>query len=107
MLKEHVKEPHHLFPPIRAAVMEEVFLVARALESLFTPDKINLESLGNMVPHLHWHVVPRFRTDALWPRPIWTEPHEPVMLDSAALQQRVRAIRDEIVRLGNSGYSYG
>lgn len=103
VLKTHVKEPWHLTLDVRTAVMEEVYLVARALEALFSPDKINLESLGNMVPHVHWHVVPRFRTDALWPRPIWSESHEPVKLDSAALQQRTNAIRDEIVRLRGSG----
>jgi diadenosine tetraphosphate (Ap4A) HIT family hydrolase len=35
------------------------------------PDKINLASLGNMVPHLHWHVVPRWRDDSHFPAPIW------------------------------------
>lgn len=103
VLKTHVKEPWHLPLDVRTAVMEEVYLVARSLETLFKPDKINLESLGNMVPHVHWHVVPRFRTDALWPRPIWWEPHEPVKLDAIALQQRVSVIRGEIARLRGSG----
>jgi diadenosine tetraphosphate (Ap4A) HIT family hydrolase len=35
------------------------------------PDKVNLASLGNVVPHLHWHVIPRFRDDAHFPNPIW------------------------------------
>ena len=38
------------------------------------PDKINLASLGNMVPHLHWHVIPRFRDDRHFPEPIWGAP---------------------------------
>ena len=49
--------------------------VAAALHRAFNPTKINYELLGNMVPHMHWHVVPRFTTDPLWPRPIWSEPH--------------------------------
>ena len=36
--------------------------------------KINLASLGNMVPHLHWHVVARFDADAHFPAPIWAQP---------------------------------
>lgn len=99
VLKEHVKEPHHLSPPVRAAVMEEVFLVAKALESLFGPDKINLESLGNMVPHLHWHVVPRYRSDGLWPRPIWAESHDPQPIATDALAERVRMIQEEIAMI--------
>jgi diadenosine tetraphosphate (Ap4A) HIT family hydrolase len=35
------------------------------------PDKINLASLGNVVPHLHWHVIPRWRDDSHFPAPIW------------------------------------
>jgi diadenosine tetraphosphate (Ap4A) HIT family hydrolase len=38
------------------------------------PDKINLASLGNMTPHLHWHVIPRHAGDRHFPRPIWAEP---------------------------------
>jgi diadenosine tetraphosphate (Ap4A) HIT family hydrolase len=38
------------------------------------PDKMNLASLGNMTPHVHWHVVPRFRDDRHYPNPIWAAP---------------------------------
>jgi diadenosine tetraphosphate (Ap4A) HIT family hydrolase len=38
------------------------------------PDKINLASLGNMTPHLHWHVIPRFKQDKHFPQPIWGVP---------------------------------
>lgn len=103
VLKQHAAEPYHLPVADRTEVMEKVYLVARALETLFTPDKMNLESLGNMVPHVHWHVVPRLRTDALWPSPIWSEPHEPVKLEAASLEQRVSSIRNEIARLAEAG----
>ncbi|MEI4902545.1 HIT domain-containing protein, partial [Klebsiella pneumoniae] len=45
-----------------------------ALRSLYSPDKVNLASLGNVVPHLHWHVIARFRDDAHFPDPIWSVP---------------------------------
>jgi diadenosine tetraphosphate (Ap4A) HIT family hydrolase len=57
--------------------MEEVNAVAKALFETFQPTKINYELLGNMVPHMHWHLVPRYTTDSLWPRPIWSEAHDP------------------------------
>jgi len=91
--REHVTELFHLDPAERAAVMEEVNAVAVAVASVFKPDKLNYELLGNMVPHMHWHVVPRFRSDSLWPRPIWAEPHDEVILSAAEYAERIAAIR--------------
>ncbi|MEJ2200232.1 MAG: HIT family protein [Desulfuromonadaceae bacterium] len=73
--KQHVTELFHLQPAERGALMEEVNRVAAALHQLYQPTKMNYELLGNMVPHMHWHLVPRFRHEPLWPRPIWSEPH--------------------------------
>jgi len=50
-----------------------VWHVELALRDVLTPVKINVASLGNMVPHLHWHVIPRFADDAHFPNPVWTE----------------------------------
>jgi diadenosine tetraphosphate (Ap4A) HIT family hydrolase len=91
--KDHVTELFHLDPAERAAVMEEVTAVAAAVAAVFRPDKVNYELLGNMVPHMHWHVVPRFRSDPLWPRPIWAEPHEEVLLSAAEYAERIQIIR--------------
>ena len=54
--------------------MDAVFATEAALRDLIRPDKINLASLGNTTPHLHWHVIPRFRDDRHFPRPVWAEP---------------------------------
>jgi len=48
-----------------------VLAVEQALRDTLRPDKINLASLGNQVPHLHWHVIPRFVDDAHFPDPVW------------------------------------
>src|SRR5512136_2292097 len=64
--KEHVTELFHLDRTTRAALMEEVNSIAFALYRLFKPDKMNYELLGNMAPHMHWHLVPRFRSEPLW-----------------------------------------
>jgi diadenosine tetraphosphate (Ap4A) HIT family hydrolase len=58
----------------RERLMQVVFATEAAVRALLKPDKINLASLGNMVPHLHWHVIPRFRNDRHFPNPIWGEP---------------------------------
>ena len=90
--RTHVTELFHLDRQVRTAVLEEVTSVAAALYNLFKPAKMNYELLGNMVPHMHWHLVPRFTSDPLWPRPIWSEPHEPAILTSSGYAERIEAI---------------
>ncbi len=70
----HVKEMADLSPDQRHHLMDIVFGMERVLLEIMRPDKINLASLGNLTPHLHWHVIPRFRDDAHFPQPIWTTP---------------------------------
>lgn len=67
----HVKEMTDLAPTERSAMMQMVMKVETALRESMNPDKINLASLGNMTPHLHWHVIPRFADDAHFPSPVW------------------------------------
>ena len=94
--KRHVTELFHLDHTVRAALMEEVSTVAKALHTQFQPDKINYELLGNMVPHIHWHLVPRFATDPLWPRPIWAEHHEETLLSPEEYLHRIQLIRQAL-----------
>ncbi len=91
--KAHATELFHLHRDLRAALMEEVSCVAEALYSAYAPAKINYELLGNMVPHIHWHIVPRFSSEPLWPRPIWAEPHEELLLTPDEYRQRIETIR--------------
>jgi len=91
--KTHVTELFHLPRQVRAELMDEVSLVSEALHDVFRPDKINYELLGNMVPHMHWHLVPRFASEPLWPRPIWAEPHEEVLLSPDEYRDRIEQIR--------------
>lgn len=67
----HVAEMSDLDNADRQHLMAVVFATEAALRSLCRPHKINLASLGNLVPHLHWHVIPRYRDDAHFPAPIW------------------------------------
>jgi len=91
--REHVTELFHLDPHMRQALMEDVSRIAAALDKAFNPSKINYELLGNMVPHMHWHLVPRFSDDPLWPRPIWSEPHDELHLPDDAYAERIATIR--------------
>ncbi len=67
----HIREMSDLDPADREHCMRVVFAVERVLRAAMHPDKINLASLGNMVAHLHWHVIPRFADDPHFPQPIW------------------------------------
>ena len=69
--QEHVAEMTDLSPAKRAEFMEMVYRVETAMRQVLNPTKINLASLGNVVPHLHWHVIARFEQDACFPAPIW------------------------------------
>jgi diadenosine tetraphosphate (Ap4A) HIT family hydrolase len=60
-----------LSPDHQARLLTEVNIVARALKTLFSPDKLNIAALGNVTPQLHVHVIARFHSDAAWPRPVW------------------------------------
>ncbi len=73
IVNAHVREMSDLPESDRTRVMQMVFAVERALRDLLKPDKINLASLGNVVPHLHWHVIPRFADDAHFPNAVWGE----------------------------------
>jgi diadenosine tetraphosphate (Ap4A) HIT family hydrolase len=96
----HVREMSDLAPDECQTLMEAVFAVEGVVRRLFAPDKINLASFGNVVPHLHWHVIPRWREDRNFPEPIWgtvQRPGRPAApaIDDATLRQALA------VALGN------
>ena len=72
-LIEHIKEMSDLPPENRTRMMNVVFAVETAMREIIQPDKINLASLGNKSPHLHWHVIPRFENDKHFPNSHWGE----------------------------------
>jgi diadenosine tetraphosphate (Ap4A) HIT family hydrolase len=90
----HVREMTDLTKSQRAHFLTVVYAVEQTLRGLMQPEKINLASLGNQVPHLHWHVIPRFNDDAHFPDPIWAakkRPGNPHGVDQDQLTQHVRA----------------
>lgn len=69
--KTHVAEMTELAAPDARHLMDVVLATERAVRRVVQPDKINLASLGNVVPHLHWHIIPRWTDDSHFPAPIW------------------------------------
>ena len=93
----HVREMTDLATTDRNHLMRIVFAVEAALRELFSPHKMNLTSLGNVVPHLHWHVIPRFENDSHFPNPVWGAPKrrsaEPTLPPNFAEQLAARLAR--------------
>ncbi len=69
--QDHVKEMTDLPDNERNYMMAIVWQVELALRDVLHPEKINLASFGNMTPHVHWHVIPRFADDGHFPDPTW------------------------------------
>lgn len=68
---DHVAEFSDLPLVDRVHLMDVLTIVERLLREQLHPTKVNLASLGNVVPHLHWHVIARFADDRHFPQPIW------------------------------------
>jgi diadenosine tetraphosphate (Ap4A) HIT family hydrolase len=94
ILNKHVPEMTDLSASERQQLMTVVFAVEQVVRNVMQPNKINLASLGNVVPHLHWHVIPRFIDDQHFPNPIWgvaKRDSNKRMVDIAALRREVIA----------------
>jgi diadenosine tetraphosphate (Ap4A) HIT family hydrolase len=79
----HVAEFSDLDLTERSLCMAAVNVIELAMRSHLQPRKINLATLGNVVPHLHWHVIARFAWDSHFPAPVWCQAQR--VADAAAL----------------------
>ena len=101
---QHVAEMTDLTYGEREHLMTLVFAVEEAVRHVMHPDKMNVAALGNMVPHIHWHVIPRYTDDAFFPGSVWSDKINKT--SAAALEARMQkakdlpaAIREAISRL--------
>ena len=85
----HVAEFSDLAAADRVHCIEVVTLVEQALRQHLSPTKVNIAALGNMVPHLHWHVIARFDWDSHFPAPVWAAAQRP---SPAAQEAALRAL---------------
>ena len=100
----HVAEMTDLSYGEREHLMTLVFAVEEAVRHVMHPDKVNIAALGNMVPHIHWHVIPRFKDDAFYPGSAWSkrvqETPETILLERRRIVAELsEAIKAEITSL--------
>lgn len=94
---DHVREMSELRPEERERLMKTVFAVESAQRTVLNPLKVNLASLGNLTPHLHWHVIARFADDLHFPQPVWGTPQRtPDELGIAERRGAVDRLREMI-----------
>lgn len=95
--QEGVCELTGLTPSNQALLMQEIVEASRVMQRLFNPSKLNMASLGNIVPQLHIHIIARYTTDGAWPNPVWnsgvTAAYSP-----EAKEERIRQIKDALCR---------
>ena len=101
---QHVLEMTNLSYSEREHLMSLVFVVEEAVRHVMHPDKMNIAALGNMVPHLHWHVIPRYKDDAFFPGSVWSAKtqitsQETLQTRQKLAQELVPAIRSAISNL--------
>ncbi|HQR03511.1 MAG: HIT family protein [Proteobacteria bacterium] len=90
--RRHVREMGDLAAQERNHLMQVVFATELAVREVMRPDKINLASLGNVVPHLHWHVIPRWHDDSHFPTPIWGPARRRAPTRELASDQALQAV---------------
>jgi diadenosine tetraphosphate (Ap4A) HIT family hydrolase len=97
--QDHVKEVTDLPELDRMLLMDVLWQVEQVLREVMQPEKINLASFGNVVPHLHWHVIPRYTDDVHFPQPVWGQTQRAPQ--SASLQvrrERLGALRAQMIQ---------
>ena len=100
----HIAEMTDLSHGAREHLMALVFVVEEAIRNVMHPDKINIASLGNMVPHIHWHVIPRYKDDAFFPESAWSQKIQQVPVENLEVRKQLaqelpRAIKSVIAAL--------
>ena len=100
ILKRHAREMSDLTSAERDGLMAVVFAVEEAVRATMQADKMNLASLGNMTPHVHGHVIPRFRDDRHFPTPVWAAPQREAIVPEERRERGMQVSRAIVERLG-------
>jgi len=98
----HAREMTDLTPAEQRALMDVVLAVEAAMRETMQPDKMNLASLGNMTPHVHWHVIPRFRDDRHFPGPVWAAAKREPVIPAERIERAQRLASVIAARLGKA-----
>jgi diadenosine tetraphosphate (Ap4A) HIT family hydrolase len=96
VFKRHATELFHLAPTERIQLMEEVSRFAKVLAGVFEAKKINYGLLGNTLPHIHWHLIPRLQNDPAPLEPVWRVAHDRVAPSAEHLRAVISRIKQRL-----------
>ncbi len=99
VFQRHATELFQLTPTERFQLIEEVNRVAKTIADVYHAQKMNYGLLGNQLPHIHWHLIPRLAGDPAPLEPVWRVPHEPVQLELQELKRETDQIRAAMQKL--------
>lgn len=105
VLCRHIAEMSDLSRESRHRLSDIVNLVEQTMRQVMQPDKINLAAFGTMVPHLHWHVIARFKDDPFFPSSTWSAQQRKTPEDVLAQRRLIaRRLNDELVKKLNEEF---
>ena len=88
---EHIDDFSDLSENERIQFTNDMIKIANAVKKVFNPDRMNYATFGNVIPHLHWHVIPRYKTDPNWGTPPW--PHGEYYISDKEVNKIVDSIK--------------
>jgi len=84
-LKIFTQYPYKEMSEVPAEIKFEIYdlldIIEKVMIDFYTPEKINIASFGNYVPHVHWHIMARFKEDSYFPEPMWGKKQRESTLD--------------------------
>lgn len=103
--KQHKEELHELSKIERSLFLHEMAVVAESVYTVFAPEKLNYELLGNADRHMHWHLFPRYTSDLKLRRPVWAidknireaEQTKPSCKELTELKNRLKVGLEELI----------
>ncbi len=101
----HVTQLHELSRDHLQRYSTDIWVAESAVSLALQPDHMNVETLGNTVPHLHTHIIPRYRSDPRWGRPIWTNTRgemSSVMASDAECEVLAETLRKNIASIADT-----
>lgn len=97
---QHATRPNHISTEEWVAFCTDVYVAERMLMEALQPGHINVEIMGNVVPHLHWQIVPRYRTDPRWGAPIWTTTKAEMPMTHLPAVERTELVQNLRIAVG-------
>lgn len=93
---KHATRPEQLSAQEWAAFCSDLHQATVAINKTVRPDHVNVAALGNLIPHLHWHIVPRYRADPRWGGPIWSADMPDTRLTAAEQRELINDLRSAL-----------